>query len=255
MPAVNIPLKTFSSDDVDKDGVNDRIEYENKHMLSVSFMRMSSIFALVLIIFSNFIGDLFNGTIKSILRKYHFKHVIAILVLYFFVMIVDASYTVYSYPTQLLYLVSLYCVFLIFTRCEGRFAMLCLGILLVLYSIHSWINNLYLRNKRILTTNDFTTLRTVEKILGASFCVFLFIGFMIYVGHIKDKCGNKMRFYKLYVDATHKSDTIPFEKLFDFFLLGVNTSVGRWVRNRNPIRFEIISYRKSKYKKSIHIYI
>lgn len=141
-------------------------------------------------------------------------------------MIVDASYTAYSYITQLLYLVALYVVFLIFTRCEGRFAIVCLCILLILYSIHSWFNNLYLRNRRILT-QDFTTLRTFENTLGVSFCVFLFTGFMIYVGHLKNRWGKKMSFHKLYLDETQKTDNVPFEKLLDFFILGLKTSVGR----------------------------
>ena len=187
---------------------------------------MSSVFALVLIIFSNFIGDLFNGTIKNILKYYHFKHIIAFLALYFFVMIVDASYTEYSYVKQILYLCSLYVVFLFFTYCEGRFAILCLGILLVLYSIHSWFNNAYLRNKQIYTY-DYSSLQRFEKILGVCFFVFLFIGFMIYLGFVKNKWGKKMSLYKLYMNNMEKVENVPFEKLFDFFLLGLKTSVGQ----------------------------
>jgi hypothetical protein len=211
--------------DGDHDGKSDRLEYEDSHLLSTTFIRMSSVFALVLIIFSNFISDLFNGTIKHMLSKYHFKHFVGILVMYFFVMLVDVSYTEYSYAIQFAYLIGLYAIFLLFTRCEGRFAMICLGLLLILYSIHSWFNNMYLRNKEILKEN-FTNLRKIEKILGVCFCVFLFIGFTIYVGFIKNKWGNKMSFYKLYMDEMQKYRDVPCHKLFDCFVLGLKTFVG-----------------------------
>lgn len=213
--------------DKNHDGISDAIETENEYFLSNSFIRMSSVFALTLIIFSNFTGGLFNGTITHLLSKHYFKHIISVLVLYFFVMVVDSSYSNYSYAKQFLYLLGLYIVFLLFTRCEGKIAFVCLFILFVLYSIHSWLNHLYVLDKQLTEASDFYMLRTVEKTLGISFLIMLFIGFMVYLGFVKHKLGKKLNFLYFFMDDMKTFKSVPFEHMLNYFVLGLKTSVGQ----------------------------
>ena len=213
--------------DLNHNGISDAIEAENEYFLSNSFIRMSSVFALVLIIFSNFTDGLFNGTITHLLAKHCVKHIIAILVLYFFVMVVDSSYTTYSYAKQFLYLLGLYIVFSLFTRCEGKIAFLCLFILFGLYSIHSWLNHLYVQDKQLTKANDFYILRTIEKTLGFLFLGVLFIGVMVYLGFIKHKLGKKLNFYVFFMDNMKTFKSVPFEHMLNYFVLGLKTSIGQ----------------------------
>lgn len=190
-----------------------------------AFVKISSVFALVLIIFANFLGDMFNGSIRSILRSQTVKHVVVIFTLYFFVVIVDSSYTRIPIWKQLPYMVALYATFVIFTRTEGRFAIASLAALCVLYSIHNWFNVAYVRNE-MLTPETIEKLHRIEMAMGILFAVFLLTGFLIYTGFMSHTYGVKMNLWKMLHKTSEKMEDIPIAKFGTFLVKGLKTIFG-----------------------------
>jgi hypothetical protein len=190
-----------------------------------AFVKISSVFALVLIIFANFLGDMFNGSIRSLLRSQPVKHAVVLFTLYFFVVIVDSSYTKIPIWKQLPFMAALYATFVLFTRTEGRFALASLAVLCVLYSIHNWFNVAYVRNAT-LTPETLERLHRIEMVMGVLFTVFLLTGFLIYTGFMAHKYGVKMNLLKMLNKTSEKVEDIPIAQFGTFFAKGLKTVFG-----------------------------
>ena len=207
--------------------MNDKttLDYENKYLLSTTFVRISSVFALLLIIFSNFIGNLLNGTIKYIIQYYYIQHIVALLVLYFFVILVDASYTKYSAYIQIGYTISLYSIFILFTICEGKIAICAIMLLLILYGIHNWLNNLYLRREEMTDTTMQKNIHIVENTMGILLFLLLFSGVLIYIGFKSLHHKKNLSLVQL-LQCESKIENIPFSMFSKCFLQGIRTCIG-----------------------------
>ena len=201
------------------------------------FMSASAVFALVLIVSGNYLADLFNVNLRHVLSHPLIKHVFAILTLYFFVVLLDASRTHEPYWKQIVQVLLLYVLFIIFVKTEVRFAVVSICLFALVYSISNWkaFRNI---TKMPVTHDERKRTQIAEIVLGTLLFVSLLSGFLIHIGYQSHKFDVKQAARKgakrswslwwfLYsYDKQVRADHVPFNKLWHYAKCGARRVVG-----------------------------
>ena len=198
------------------------------------FLSASAVFALVLIVSGNYLSDLLNMNLRHILRHPFAKHMFALLTLYFFIVLLDASRTDQPVWKQVLRVVLLYTIFIIFVKTEGRFAIVSIVLLAVVYFVSNW-KAYRIQNDKPITPETRLRFHVLQIVLGVVLFLSLFCGFFIYVGYQSHKFKLKHGSTKAWclLSFLYKYDTgklcvdhIPVNKLWHYGKQGMARCVG-----------------------------
>lgn len=170
-------------------------------------LNSSGVFALVLIIAGNYLSELFNVNLRSILAHPLAKHIVALLTLYFFVVLLDDTHIGKPLWQQGLVIVLLYCVFLMLIKTEGRLTILSLCLLGVLYFLHKWEAYRRTHNLPISETAQHW-LQSSEIVVGVSVLCSLVFGVFTYIGfHLTNNMTHKQSWswWNFFIDYDQRS--------------------------------------------------
>ena len=228
-----VPLATRDEHTDDDTDTFDRVTTETSDF----FLSASAVFALVLIVSGNYLADLFNMNLRHVLSHPLAKHIFAILTLYFFVVLLDASRTDQPYWKQIIRVMLLYVLFIIFVKTEARFAVLSICLLALVYFISNWkaFRNV---TKTPITRDERRRTQIAQILLGTLLFLSLLFGFLIHIGYKSHKFDVKQaarkgtkRAWNLWwfmysYDKQERVDNIPFNKLWHYAKCGARRVVG-----------------------------
>ena len=198
------------------------------------FLSASAVFALVLIVSGNCLSDLLNMNLRNIFDHPLAKHTFAILTLYFFIVLLDASRTDEPVWKQVLRVILLYAIFIIFVKTEGRFAIVSIVLLAVVYFVSNW-KAYRIQNDKPISPETRFRFHVLQIVLGVTLFLSLFSGFFIYVGyqshkfklkHGSTKAWRLLSFLYKYDTGKLRVDHIPVNKLWHYGKQGMARCVG-----------------------------
>jgi len=151
-----------------------------------------------LIIAGNYIGNTFSCRIQHMLTyNTYVRHFIAIITLYFFVLIVDSKFNKYSPFVMILVSIFVYIYFLIAVKSQKKYF---LSSILILITVSFLQNNKeYLITKKDKTNFDLMYIKYIDKIqfiLITIMVIITIIGFIVYLGEKETEYGKKFNISK-----------------------------------------------------------
>ena len=97
---------------------------------------MYGVFALFILVAGNYLGSLLSCGVQRVLKNYQaFKHLVAFMTMYFFVIIIDPDNINLRFWEQLIIIAVVYLVFIMLTKCHATLTPPVLLLFFVLYGI------------------------------------------------------------------------------------------------------------------------
>ena len=153
---------------------------------------INGMFFLILIISSNFVGDILNCKIqRNIMNNIYVKHLVAFLILYF---LNSNLFTEKDHPTdRLKNCIILYIIFIIIMRLNLAFTIIIICLLFTIHLIHE--HYLYYRNnpEKVKDYNMVIKLHIFIRILSLLTLITAFIGLVINYYERKKEYGSNFR--------------------------------------------------------------
>ena len=153
---------------------------------------INGMFFLILIISSNFVGDILNCKIqRNIMNNIYVKHLVAFLILYF---LNSNLFTEKDHPTdRLKNCIILYIVFIIIMRLNLAFTIIIICLLFTIHLIHE--HYLYYRNnpEKVKDYNMVIKLHIFIRVISLLTLIIAFIGLVINYYERKKEYGSNFR--------------------------------------------------------------
>ena len=157
----------------------------------------------LLIISGNFIGELLSCRIRKLfLKSMLIKHIIALISLYFFVIISDSRLSKFNPLKTLLSTIFVYFSFIVLVKSEAKFFFLVVIILGVIAFLQIYTD--YLKNKENLELNKYeiyikNNIHTIQLFFIVSTILITLFGMLIYMGMKKLEYGNTFRYISFFL--------------------------------------------------------
>lgn len=194
-------------------------------------LNSSGVFALFLIIAGNYLTELFNVNLRSILATPLAKHIVAILTLYFFIVLLDESHIGKPWWNQALILALFYIMFLLLIKTEGRLTIVSLLLLGGLYFMNKWVQYRVDHNLP-LSSNAHKALRLTEIVTGTLVLCSLAFGTLTYIGYhltahtLRRKSWSWWKFFIAYDTKQKMCDNIDWRDYGHYAWLGLRVVLG-----------------------------
>lgn len=178
-----------------------------------------------LIIAGNYIGNTFSCRIQHMLNyNIYIRHFIAIITLYFFVLIVDSKLKKYSPFMMVLVSIVVYIYFLFAVKSQKKYFMCSILILIIVSFLQN--NKEYLITKEYKTNLDLMYIKYIDKIQFILIIIMVLItivGFIIYLGEKETEYGEKFNISKFVLGTNtckHNHDYNDNHLDFKYFVKG-----------------------------------
>jgi hypothetical protein len=192
--------KLGNNDDLENKGKND-----NYFSVDNLILVQKGILFFLLIISGNYIGELLSCRTQTLFtNNMYSKHIIALISLYFFVIVSDSKLQKYNPIITLFGTIFIYIYFLCISKVESKYFIIILVVLTLI--AFTQIYKEYLENTQKLSNFEKKIKQKINLIqqilIGLTFIVTL-IGLLIYLGMKKIEYKSKFN-YKLFLLGKHK---------------------------------------------------
>ena len=179
---------------ITKTNMNDLIENDKKTNF-YSVRLINGMFFLLLIISSNFVGDILSCSYqRNVINNIYIKHLVAFFILYF---LNSNLFTDKDHPIEkLISCVILYIIFIIIMRLNIYFTFIVIVLLLIIHLLHQ--HYLYYRTnpKKLNNYNTAIQLHIFIRVISFITLVIAIIGFIINYNQRKNEFGKDFNLQK-----------------------------------------------------------